>query len=255
MLEVENRGDVKRRLVCGQGAVTLDVTGHSVDDVGHRHSGVGVVRVVVNDRRAVNAAGAGHGPETLIPMDVTRTGVRGDTRQYSGNIPRKIDIDTVLEQQALESLTDIRLVGRDLGAVHRAMGHGNHPRGLGAVDGGKVLLEPLVLSVGLGIAHVSDSAKWPGIGNEGLALLGRGLATLQVAGERPLGAVGKIGLAVKRDEMGKTVVERVPHVAHAAGLSTGHAEAVLVGSEVPGHVRDPVNHDDKETYLWDGGQL
>ena len=113
------------------------------------------------------------------------------------------------------------------------MAHGDDPRGLGAVDGGEILLKPLVLGVGLGVGVVGQGAEWTAVGDVSLAL-GRGIGAcaLGVTDERPLRAVCEIGLTVKGDEMGKTVVKRVPHVSNTAGLLAGHAEAMLVGSEV-----------------------
>lgn len=43
----------------------------------------------------------------------------------------------------------------------------------------------------------------------------------------------KIGLTGEGDEMSQAIIERVPEVALATRLVTGHAEAVLVGCEVP----------------------
>jgi hypothetical protein len=54
--------------------MALDVAGHSIDNVGHGHAGVGVVGVVVSDRRRVNGAVPGKRPETLVPVNVTITG-------------------------------------------------------------------------------------------------------------------------------------------------------------------------------------
>lgn len=38
--------------------------------MGHRHAGVCVVGVVVDDGRGVDGAGAGERPETLVPVDM-----------------------------------------------------------------------------------------------------------------------------------------------------------------------------------------
>lgn len=54
--------------------MALDVAGHAINDVGHGHAGVGIVSVVVGDRRRVNGAVPGKRPETLVPVDVTNTG-------------------------------------------------------------------------------------------------------------------------------------------------------------------------------------
>jgi hypothetical protein len=40
--------------------------------VGHGYTRVGEVGVVVNDGGTVNSSLSGHGPETLIPMNVAR---------------------------------------------------------------------------------------------------------------------------------------------------------------------------------------
>lgn len=59
------------------------------------------------------------------------------------------------------------------------------------------------------------------------------LVALDIRRERPLGAVGEVGLAVHGDEVSEAIVERVPEVADATGFGPRHAEAVLVRGEVP----------------------
>lgn len=72
MLEVEHGGDVQRGIAGIQRAMALNITGHAVDDVGQGYAGVSVVRVVVDNRRRVDFAGACERPETLVPVDMTR---------------------------------------------------------------------------------------------------------------------------------------------------------------------------------------
>jgi hypothetical protein len=90
VLEVKDSGDVQGRLTRVQRAMALNVTGHTIDNMRHGHAGVGVISVVVDDRGRINVAGLSKGPETLIPMNVTK-GVRKvsageeyyqDKRQY-----------------------------------------------------------------------------------------------------------------------------------------------------------------------------
>lgn len=135
------------------------------------------------------------------------------------------------------------------------MGHGDDPGGLGAVDGGEVVLEPLVLGVGLGVGVVSQGTEGAAVGDEGLALGGVLALALGITNEGPLRAEGEVGLAVERDEVREPVVERVPHIADAAGLIAGHAEAVLVGREVSIIISISVALLHHVTYLCEGGQL
>lgn len=49
VLVVEDSGDVQKRLPFIQGAVTLYVAGHAINEVGHRLPFIGKVRVIVNN--------------------------------------------------------------------------------------------------------------------------------------------------------------------------------------------------------------
>jgi hypothetical protein len=93
----------------------------------------------------------------------------------------------------------------------------------------------LVSGVGLPIVVV-DCAEWSTVGGVGLGFRGVRLITFQVSEERILGAISKVGLAVNRDKMGKTIIEGVPEVADPTSFITRHLEAVDIGSEIPGDV-------------------
>lgn len=110
MLEVEHGGDVQRGLAGVQRAVALDVAGHAVDDVSQGYAGVGVVRVVVDDRGRVDGAGARERPEALVPVDVTGELDRQTVIGMKGCLPREIQVNAVLDQEVLEGSADIRLV-------------------------------------------------------------------------------------------------------------------------------------------------
>lgn len=53
---IKNSSDVLNALTITQSAVTFDVTGHTVDDVGHGCAGVCVVGIVVNNGGLVDGA-------------------------------------------------------------------------------------------------------------------------------------------------------------------------------------------------------
>lgn len=131
----------------------------------------------------------------------------------------------------------MQLVGGVCRAVHGTVTHGNDPGSLLAVHALQILLQPLVLLIGLVVLDAAvDSTEGTTVSDEGLGLLGVGLVAGEILSKGPLGAVGEVGFTVDGDEVGKTVVERVPEVADTAGLLTGHAETVLVGSEVSMHL-------------------
>jgi len=60
--DVEDLGGVDRR-------VRLDVTSHTVDDVGHGNTWIGLVGVVVDDGSSIDGTIANR-PDTLVPVDV-----------------------------------------------------------------------------------------------------------------------------------------------------------------------------------------
>ena len=68
---VKDTGDVQLRRAV-KNAVAFDVAGHTVDDVGHRHAGVGEVGVVVDDGGHVDGAVRTEREETLVPVNVTK---------------------------------------------------------------------------------------------------------------------------------------------------------------------------------------
>ena len=51
---VKNSGDVQDLLRSTQGAVAFNVAGHTINDVGHGHTVVGVVGIVVDNRGLVD---------------------------------------------------------------------------------------------------------------------------------------------------------------------------------------------------------
>lgn len=68
---VQQGGDVGQTLAVAEFAVTLDVAGHAVDDMGDGLAVVGIVRVVVDDGGGIDGAVGSQRIETLVPMDVT----------------------------------------------------------------------------------------------------------------------------------------------------------------------------------------
>lgn len=237
---VQDGGDFGQTLAGAELRVALDIAGHAVDNVGHGLAGVGLVSVVVDDGGGVDLA-VSEREKALVPVDVTG----------------EVSVDAILEHKSLEGGADMLLVGRVGGAVHGSVAHDDDPGSLGAVDTLEVLLQPLVLLVGLGVGHVGNAAEGTAVSDVGLRLRGVSLVAGEILGERPLGAVGVVGFSVHRDKVGETVVEGVPEVADTAGLLTGHAETVLVGSEVSttvlagGHIIEIRSL----TNLWEGGQL
>lgn len=153
-------------------------------------------------------------------------------------LPSEIRVNTVFKHEALERCAHIRLIFCGLRAVHGTMAHGNNPGGLGTVNSSEIRSQPLVLLVGLRVLPVCGvhRTEWSTVGGIGLDFCGVGLIAFQVSEERPLRAVGEVGLTVDRDEVSQTVVEGVPEVADATGFVTRHLEAVDVGSEVSGWV-------------------
>lgn len=214
---VENGRDVENVRARGEGGVRFNVTGHTVDDVSHGLARVGPVGVVVDDGAHVDGTVVANGEDTLVPVDVAR----------------EVGIDTVLEEELLESSAHAVLVARNLRRVHGTVAHGDNPGGLLAVNLGKVILEPLVLFVRLLDVNVaSDGAKGARVGREGLVGGDLGLTLLEVLGKGSLGGVGVVSLTVEGDEVSKTIVEGVPEVGDTLGLGTRHTETVLVSSVV-----------------------
>lgn len=139
----------------------------------------------------------------------------------------------MLQHQTFKRIADIGLVRRRLGAVHGPVTHDNDPGRLGTVHTGEIIGEPLILLVVLlGLPAAVNGAEGSAVGDVRLVLRRVRLIAGEVAHKRPLGTIWVVGLAVDGDEVGQAVVERVPKIADAARLCTGHAEAVLIGSVV-----------------------
>lgn len=128
---VEHGGDVEHLLRRREGRVALDVAGHAVDEVRHGDARVGGVGVVVDDCGGVDGAVGAERQQALVPV----------------NVPCKVGVDAVLQHESLEGVAHVRLVARDLRAVHGPVPVDDDPRRGGAVDGGEVFGEPLVLLV------------------------------------------------------------------------------------------------------------
>lgn len=120
---IKHSSDVERNLTRVKSAVAFDVACHSVDDMGHRDTGVGVVGVVVEDRRLIDGRVHAEREETFIPVDVAR----------------EVRINTIIEQELFKGRAEMCLVGRNLCAVHGTMRHGDDPRSLCAVDTGEII--------------------------------------------------------------------------------------------------------------------
>lgn len=71
MFLIKDGGDVKDTLARGQRAMRLDVASHTVDNMRHGDTRVGVVGVVVDDRASVDGLIGTQRIETLVPMDMT----------------------------------------------------------------------------------------------------------------------------------------------------------------------------------------
>ncbi len=54
--------------------MALDVSSHTINDMSHGYTRVGVISIVVQDRGRVNGAAASKWPETLVPMNVANFG-------------------------------------------------------------------------------------------------------------------------------------------------------------------------------------
>ena len=89
----------------------------------------------------------------------------------------------------------------------------DHPRRLFAIDGGEIILEPLVLLV-----RVSKGT-----------VVRTGIRAASFV--RRLETGGEISFAIEYDKVGKAIVEGVPEVAEATGFIRGHAEVVNCGME------------------------
>lgn len=184
----------------------------------HRLALVGVISIVVLDGSGIDSTIAAKRKESFIPMDVAS----------------KVCIHTILKHQCLKCIAHIALVRSSLTAVHGSMAINEDPRSLGAVDLSEILGQPLVLLVSLVVFPVVavDTAEGTAVGDEGLSLRRKSLIALDVADEGPFGTICKVCFGVDADEVGKTVVERVPEVTDAAALDSGHAESVLEGGEI-----------------------
>ena len=76
MLLIEDGGDVEDALAGGQRAMRLDVASHTVDDMRHGDTRVGIVGVVVDDGAGVDGLISPERVETLVPVNMT-AGRRG----------------------------------------------------------------------------------------------------------------------------------------------------------------------------------
>ena len=233
---VQNGSDVKNRLVCVQSAVRLNVASHTVDNVNHRLALIGVISVVILDGSSIDGTVATKREKALVPMNVTS----------------KVSIHTILEHQCLECIANIALVGSGLTAVHGSVAIDEDPRSLAAVNLGEILGQPLILLISLVVFPIVavDTTEGTAVGDEGLSLSGKSLVTFDVTDKWPLRTVCKVCLGVDADEVGKTVIERVPEVADATALDSGHAESVLEGGKVSTKTRQyyQIGHD-VMTYL------
>lgn len=177
-----------------------DVPSHAVDNVGDGDTGVGSVGAVVDDGVDVNGTVGTKRPQTFVPVDVARD----------------IQIDTIVKEESLKSITHGLLVAGDSGRPHGTVGTGNDPGGLGAVDSGKISLHPLVLLVGLVVEGVVtptlDVTEWASVIGEGLGRNGSGILAVGVGEEVGLGAVGVVRLTIEGDEVDWAIVETVPKI-------------------------------------------
>ncbi len=84
MRVIKHSGNVERNLTRVEGAVAFNVAGHSVDDMGHRYSGIGVVSVIINDRRLVDGGVHAEGEEAFIPVNVTKINCQNGPKKLEG---------------------------------------------------------------------------------------------------------------------------------------------------------------------------
>lgn len=229
MLIIQRHRDIRPALTLVQRTVTFNVTRCAIDQVRHALPRVGVERRVVHDGGSVNGPVHTQRVQSFVPV----------------NVARNVHVHPVLEQDILPCRADVGLVARCLRAVHGPVAHGDDPRRLGAIDRLEVLDEPLVLFICRVVvdAVAVNLAKGTGIRHKSLVLERMRLVGVgpfrDFPGKGPLGGVGKVGLAVERDEVGQTIVERVPEIADTAALGTGRTESVLESCKVAGKMLAP----------------
>jgi len=150
--------------------VGLNVSCHTVDNVRDGDTRVGAVRAVVDDGRVVDRAVADR-EHTFVPVDV------------AGHV----QVDTILEEKTLKSITHGFLVARNSSRVHGTMRAGDDPGCLRAVYSSKIGFHPLVLLVGLVVERVVapalDVAEGAGIVCERLRRDGSGVLAIGVGKE------------------------------------------------------------------------
>jgi len=150
--------------------VCLNVSCHTVDNVGDGNTRVGAVGAVVDDGGVIDRAITDR-EHAFIPMHMSR----------------HVQVDTVLEEETLESVAHGFLVARNGSRVHGTVGAGNDPGCLRTVDSGKVGLHPLVLLVRLVVEGVVtpalDEAEWAGVVGECLGGHGSGVLAVGVGEE------------------------------------------------------------------------
>ena len=119
------------------------------------------------------------------------------------------------------------------------MRHSDNPRSLRSVNACKIFGKPSVLRISLVVLVTSiNGTERSRIRDVSLAFLGCRLISFQICDEWRLGAAGEVGFGVERNEVCEAVVKRVPEVANASCLGSGHAETVLICGEVSAIVRE-----------------
>ena len=89
VMEVKDCSNREAR-VSFESAVALNIASHAVDDMGHRDTRIGMVRVLAHDRFVIDASGLGQRIEALIPMDV----------------PSQIHVHAVFDHKFFKGLAD-----------------------------------------------------------------------------------------------------------------------------------------------------
>lgn len=234
---VQNRSDVKRALTICKQVMVLEIAGLAVDDVRHRSTRVSAVGIRVDDGGLVDCTVGAEGVEAFIPVDVSIIYIlAGEKVKKEFYSPREVSVNTVFQKNGLESGSNILLVAADFSAVHGSVRHGKDPGRLGTIDGRKILLEPFQLLVRLVLVDTAiDATEWATVDDVCLVAGRQGFTPGDLLLERRLRAIGEVGFAIDRNEMGEAVVERVPEVTNAVSFASRHTEAVLVSSKVSNH--------------------
>ena len=141
MFLVQMLGDVKRGAI--EGIVGTEVTSGTVGQVGDGVAS-GDIGVVIDLGLGVDPAVGSKRTHTLVEVDV----------------PSQVGIDLVLEEDVLKGGANLFLPAGSAGAVEGTVTNDNNPGGNAAVNGSKILSNPLHLFVGAGVVDVaSDSAE------------------------------------------------------------------------------------------------